>query len=148
MCRSTPNRNLLVQQPIQNNSFIVPKLKFKTVRGLLDTGSVATIVSEHSVKRYGLTIVTPTANFANYHAKRAQASYAAHYNLRARDKRFHMGDQVIVLAPEGGNQLRIRWQGPATVVKVKPPHNYLVDMEDGSVRKVHANKIRQFVARV
>jgi len=34
------------------------------------------------------------------------------------------------------------------VVKVKPPHSYLVDMGDGSVRKVHANKIRQFVARV
>ena len=41
-----------------NNSFIVLKLKFKTVRGLLDTGSVATIVSEHFVKRHGLTIVT------------------------------------------------------------------------------------------
>jgi len=47
-----------VQQPIQNNSFIVFKLKFKTVRGLLDTGSVATIVSENFVKQHGLTIVT------------------------------------------------------------------------------------------
>ena len=39
------------------------------------------------------------ANFVNDHAQRAQASYAAHYNLRARDKRLHVGDQVIVLAP-------------------------------------------------
>jgi len=31
---------------------------------------------------------------------------------------------------------------------VKPPHSYLVDIGDCSVRKVHANKIRQFVARV
>ena len=31
------------------------------------------------------------------------------------------------------------------MVKVKQPHSYLVDMGDGSV---HANKIRQFVARV
>jgi len=31
---------------------------------------------------------------------------------------------------------------------VKPPHSYLVDRRDGSVRKVHANKIRQFVVRV
>jgi len=85
------------------------------------------------------------ANFAENHAQRAQASYAAHYNLRARDKRFHEGNQVIVLAPEGGNKLRNRWHGPATVVKVKPPH---IDMGEGSVRKVHANKIRRFVARV
>jgi len=41
-----------------NNSFIVFKLKFKTVRGLLDTGSVATIVSEHFVNRHGLKTVT------------------------------------------------------------------------------------------
>ena len=34
------------------------------------------------------------------------------------------------------------------MVKVKPPHSYLVDRRDGSVRKVHANKIRQFVVRV
>ena len=68
------------------------------------------------------------ANFANDHAQRAQASYATRYNLRARDKIFHVGDQVIVLATEGGNKLRNRWQGPATVVKVKPPHSYLVDM--------------------
>jgi len=47
-----------VQQPIHNNSFIVFKLKFKTVRGLLDTGSVATIVSENFVRQHGLTIVT------------------------------------------------------------------------------------------
>ena len=31
-------------------------------------------------------------------------------------------------APEDGNKLRNRWQGPAIVVKVKPPHSYLVDM--------------------
>jgi len=49
------------------------------------------------------------ANFANDHAQRAQASYAAHYNLRARDKTFHVGDQVIVLAPEGSSKLRNRW---------------------------------------
>ena len=36
------------------------------------------------------------ANFVNDHAQRAQASYTAHYNLTARDKRFHVGDQVLL----------------------------------------------------
>jgi len=54
------------------------------------------------------------AKFAENHAEGAQASYAAHYNLRAREKRLHEGDQVIVLAPEGSNKLENRWQGPAT----------------------------------
>ena len=31
---------------------------------------------------------------------------------------------------------------------MKPPHSYLIDIGDGSVRKVHANKIRLFVAHV
>ena len=53
-----------------------------------------------------------------------------------------------MLAPEGGSKLGNRWQGPATVVKVKSPHSYHIDMGDGSVRKVHANKVRRFVARV
>ena len=52
------NRNSLLQ-PIYNNSFIVFKLKSKTVRGLLDTGSVATIVSENFVRQHGLTSVIP-----------------------------------------------------------------------------------------
>jgi len=36
----------------------------------------------------------------------------------------------------------------ATVVKVKSPRSYHVDMGDGSVRKVHANKVHRFVAPV
>jgi len=31
---------------------------------------------------------------------------------------------------------------------VKSPHSYHIDMGDGSIRKVHANKVRRFVARV
>ena len=41
-----------------------------------------------------------------------------------------------------------RWQGPATVIKVESPHSYLVDMGDGRVRHVHANKMRKFHIRV
>ena len=88
------------------------------------------------------------AEFANQHAQRRQEGYAAHYNLRARDKKFLQGEQVIILAPENASKLSTRWQGPATVVEVKSPHSYLVDMGNGNVRHVHANKMRRFVARV
>ena len=33
-------------------------------------------------------------------------------------------------------------------MKVKSPHSYLTDMGNGSIRHVHANKVRKFVARV
>ena len=51
-----------------------------------------------------------------------------------------------MLAPENAGKLTNRYQ--STVVKVKSPHSYLVDMGDDSVRHFHANKMRHFVARV
>jgi len=40
-----------------------------------------------------------------------------------------------------------RWKGPATVVEVKSPYSYLVEL-DGSRQHVHANKLRKFHVRV
>ena len=40
------------------------------------------------------------------------------------------------------------WVGPVTIVKAKSPYSYLVDMGNGQVRHIHANKIRKFIARV
>jgi len=43
--------------------------------------------------------LSEAAEFAQRHTNAAQQSYTAHYNLRARHKKFQAGDQVIVLAP-------------------------------------------------
>jgi len=48
------------------------------------------------------------AEFARHHSSQAQANYAAHYNLRARDKTFREDDQVIVLAPENQGKMSPR----------------------------------------
>jgi len=87
------------------------------------------------------------ADLATTHAKQAQEEYATRYNLRARDKHFSEGDFVIVLATDNSGKLCPRWIGPVTIVKVKSPYSYLVDMGNGQVRHIHANKIRKFVAR-
>ena len=55
---------------------------------------------------------------------------------------------MIVLAPENTGKLCNRWQGPGTLVKVKSPHSYLVDLGGGNIRHLHTNKMRQFVARI
>ena len=55
---------------------------------------------------------------------------------------------MIVLAPENNSKMSTRWLGRGTVVKVKSPHSYLVDLGNGNVRHIHANKMRQFVTRV
>ena len=88
------------------------------------------------------------ADWAELHTELKQREYAHNYNLRARDKHFSEGDKVIVFDDDVSGKLCKRWQGPATVVKVKSPYSYLVDMGDGRVRHVHANKMREFHARI
>jgi len=92
--------------------------------------------------------LSETAEFAQSHTNAAQQSYTAHYNLRDRQKKFQEGDQVIVLAPENTGKMDNRWLGPGTVVKVKSPYIYLVDLGNDNVRHMHANKMRHFIARV
>ena len=94
------------------------------------------------------TKLETAADFAKQHAKHQQEQYVSRYNLRSKDKKFDVGEQVIVLAPENVGKLCNRWQGPGTVIKVKSPHSYLVDMGNGNVRHIHANKMRKFIARV
>jgi len=88
------------------------------------------------------------AEYAKVHTEKEQTGYISRYNLRARHKTFHVGDQVIVLAPAGGSKLCNRWQGPGTIAKVMSKNSYLVDLGSNGTRHVHANKIRHFVARV
>jgi len=92
--------------------------------------------------------LSEAAEFAQSHTESAQQGYAAHYNLRARQKEFQEGDQVIVLAPKNTGEMGNRWLGPSTVVRVKSPYSYLVDLGNGNVRHMHANKMRHFVARI
>jgi len=84
------------------------------------------------------------ADWAVLHARHGQEVYVPNYNLRSRDKHFCEGDTVTVLNDEASGEFDQRWQGPATMMRVKSPYSYLVDMGDGRVRHVHANKMCKF----
>ena len=49
----------------------------------------------------------------------------------------------LCVAPDYASQ----WKGPATVVAVKSPYGYLVEL-DGARHHVHANELRKFHVRV
>ena len=57
--------------------------------------------------------LSKAAEFAQSHTDAAQQGYAAHYNLRAQQKKFQERDQVIVLAPENTGKMGNRWLGRA-----------------------------------
>ena len=68
------------------------------------------------------------SDFADEHCRKAQERYAHNYNLRSTDRKFDVGQQVIVVLPDGQSQhILSRWQGPATVVERKSPYSYVIE---------------------
>jgi len=55
-------------------------------------------------------------DYTKEHAERAQGKYVARYNLRAREKAFEIGDQVLILTPDStSSKLFSKWTGPAVI---------------------------------
>ena len=87
-------------------------------------------------------------DFADQNSAQEQQRYVAQYNKRAVDKEFQVGQQVIVLIPDSTKKMVSRWQGPGTILEVKSPHSYLIELNQGQRRWLHANKLRPYHARV
>ena len=82
--------------------------------------------------------------YAASHSQRAKQRYVLHYNLRTRPKSFSVGDQVLILFPDNtASKVFSKWRGLATVVEVKTPHSYIVEI-DGVRRHLHADKLRRY----
>src|SRR6218665_3336666 len=85
--------------------------------------------------------------YAEYYSDVEHKRMTEYYNLRNIDRRYAVGEKVIILAPDSkGAKLFSRWQGPGTVVEVKSPYSYIVKI-DGKKKHVHANKIRKYNER-
>jgi len=68
------------------------------------------------------------ADWAELHARHGQEVYTHNHNVRSKDKRSDEGDKVIIFDDDAAVKLCKRWQSPATVVRIKSPYSYLVDM--------------------
>lgn len=79
---------------------------------------------------------------------RKQKEYASRYNLRTRDKAFQPGDVVLILESDDSSKLKSKWKGPVTVKQKKREGSYLVTLDDGTERWLHANRLRPYVSRV
>jgi len=87
-------------------------------------------------------------DLANQHTIQEQQRYVDHYNKRAVDKHFSVGQQVIVLIPDSTKKMVSRWQRPGTIIESKSPYSYLVELDQGQRCWLHANKLRPYHARV
>ncbi|GFX77388.1 retrovirus-related Pol polyprotein from transposon 412 [Trichonephila clavipes] len=85
---------------------------------------------------------------ASGNSTKNQERMTSHYNLRSREKSFSVGDEVLILLPSSTHKLLNTWIGPAKVVALTRSHYCLVQMEDGSTRELHINKLRPYISRV
>ncbi|GFR07899.1 transposon Ty3-I Gag-Pol polyprotein [Trichonephila clavata] len=87
-------------------------------------------------------------NLARGNSEKAQAEYASRYNLRSREKRLAVGDQVLVLIPSSSHKLLKKWMSPASIIELPRPHTARVKMDDGNEKELHFNKLRPYIARI
>jgi len=88
------------------------------------------------------------AEYASSHAEVEQERYKKYQNLRSADKHFEVGQHVLILIPDTtASKLFCKWKGPATVVAVRSPYSYEVNL-DANVRYYHANHLRKYHVRV
>jgi len=113
---------------------------------LKDTTQVKKCVAEHMANLEANLALG--AKIALQNSEVAQKAYVDQYNKRAFDKQFQVGQQVLVLVPDCANRLISQWIGPVTVISKVSDYTYEVELENGRIRKLHANKLRPFQARV
>ena len=88
------------------------------------------------------------AEYTSSHAEVEQESYKKYQNFRSADKHFEVGQHVLVLIPDTtASKLFSKWKGLATVVAVRSPYSYVMNL-DGNVRHYHANHLRKYHVRI
>jgi len=82
------------------------------------------------------------SSYATEHGNREHQLYISRYNLRAREKSFAVGEQVLISIPDSTpSKLFSRWLGPANVVEKRSPH--IVEY-NGVCRHLHADKLCKY----
>jgi len=67
------------------------------------------------------------SSYATEHGNREQQRCISRYNVRAREKSFAVGEQVLILIPDStSSKVFSRWLGPANVMEKRSPHSYIV----------------------
>jgi len=85
-----------------------------------------------------------SSSYATEHGNREQQRYISRYNLRACEKSFAVGEQLLILIPDSASRkVFTRSLGPANVVEKKSPHSYIVEY-NGISRHLHADKLRKY----
>jgi len=87
-----------------------------------------------------------TCEVAREELRKAQGRQKKYYDVKSRDRKFKVGDKVLLLLPTDGNKLLMQWKGPFEVLECRNDNNYRVQLE-GRVKLFHANMLKLYVER-
>ena len=87
-----------------------------------------------------------TCQLAQENLSKSAEKYRRQYNRKAKNRKFEVGDEVLLLLPSNRNKLLMHWQGPFKVVQRVGYLDYKINM-DGKVKTFHANLLKKFLRR-
>ncbi len=87
-----------------------------------------------------------TCQLAQNNLRDAAKYYKRYFDSKAKDRRFAVGQKVLVLLPTNNNKLLMKWKGPFTVEKVRNEMDCIVNMK-GKAKIFHANMLKVYHER-
>ena len=73
--------------------------------------------------------------------------FKSYFDLKYQDRRFNVGDAVVILLPDQKQKLLLSWKGPRTVTEVRNGVNCIFDV-DWKGKLYHANLLKKYHQRV
>ena len=89
------------------------------------------------------TRIAETCKLAQQNVKQAAAKYKRHKDKRAEVRKFHEGDEVLVLLPTDANKLLLKWQGPYMIKKAVGRCDYVVSTNKRD-KLLHVNMLKKY----
>ena len=166
-------RELCSDKPKQWHRFIVPTLfalrevpsdrtgfsSFELLYGRQVRGPLAVLrdlwtdttlpVEERHCYQYVLELRDKLENCSELAVKNADksvANYKTYFDLKSQDRRFSVGDEVLILLPDETKKLLVSWKGPFPVLERMNRVNYIIN-ENGKAKLYHINLLKKYYRR-
>ena len=87
-----------------------------------------------------------TCQIARNSLVEAQSVYKQFYDRKGRNRKFSVGQKVLVLLPTEHNKLTLQWKGPYEIIKVINKMDYKISIK-GKTKIYHANLLKRYLER-
>ena len=87
-----------------------------------------------------------TIKLAHENLNKASSEQRKYYNRKTSERKFKIGDSVLLLLPTDHNKLLLHWKGPFKVVAKQGTCDYKIDI-NGKTKTFHANLLKSYIHR-